>query len=102
MFRYAGIFCIALYILGWIAYLEISPSMGNVWWRQGPEGTKEFCPWGIWATAVAPFKRGHGIFWWPTFWDINPWPVLGIMIGVAVYWWFNENACLVSENSYIV
>ena len=79
MFRYAAFFAITAYILGWIAYLEVSPSMGNVWWRTNAEGHKEFTPWGIWATAAAPFKRGHGIFWTPAFWDINPWPLLGIL-----------------------
>ncbi len=76
MFRYAVCFAV-LYILGWIAYLELSPTLGNIWWRQGAEGLKEFCPWGIWATAIAPFR--HVAFWHPSFWDMNPWPVLVIL-----------------------
>jgi hypothetical protein len=87
MFKWMGI-ATALYLVAWIVYLEVSPSMGNVWWRTGTTGAKEFTPWGIWATVIAPFKRGHGILWTPTFWDVNPWPVLGILgfIGTVSLW----------------
>ncbi len=76
MFRYVVCFAV-LYVLGWIAYLELSPTLGNIWWRRNAEGLKEFCPWGIWATAIAPFR--HAAFWHPSFWDMNPWPVLVIL-----------------------
>lgn len=72
-------FSILAYLLGWAAYLELSPSMGNVWWRTTAEGTKAFHPSGLWATAIAPFKAGHEMFWYPSFWDVNPWPVLGLL-----------------------
>lgn len=82
MFKWLGI--AAVYLVAWVLYLE-SPSMGNVWWRTGATGAKEFTPWGIWATAVAPFRKGHGVLWTPAFWDVNPWPVLGF-IGMGYLW----------------
>lgn len=86
MFRYICVLAILGYIIGWVAYLELSPSMGNVWWRINTLGVKEFTPWGIWATAIAPFKQGHGLFWTPAFWDVNPWPALGIIVFIIMYW----------------
>lgn len=84
MFKFLLVFGILLtYGLAWAAYLELSPSMGNVWWRTTSEGSKEFCPWGLWATAVAPFKQGHTLFWHPSFWDINPWPALLLLGGLS-------------------
>lgn len=87
----------ALYLVVWVLYLE-SPVMGNVWWRTGSAGSKEFTPWGIWATAAAPFKRGHGVLWTPAFWDVNPWPILGILVGLGV--WFNETNKVELENCH--
>jgi hypothetical protein len=85
MFKYIGLIGILVYVLGWIAYLELSPTLGNIWWRTNSEGMKEFCPWGIWATAIAPFKRDHEAFWHPSFWDMNPWPVLGMLVIVSMF-----------------
>lgn len=93
MFKWVGI-AAAVYLIAWALYLEISPSMGNVWWRTGTTGAKEFAPWGIWAAAVAPFKWGHGVLWTPAFWDVNPWPVLGMMglLSMAFLWYHEDTA----------
>ena len=49
---------------GYVGYLELCPSMGNIWWRDG-----HFSPKGIYNCVFYPFKNIR--MWWPDMWDIN-------------------------------
>ena len=68
---------LAMTTLGYLAHIEYSPGMGNVWWREG-----RFCPKGAWKVMIFPFSEPA--MWYPEFWDLN-YPVWMAVTVVAVY-----------------
>jgi hypothetical protein len=51
------------------AYVELNPSMTNIWWRINSEGVKQIRIENLYALMLAPFK--YSFYWYPTTWDIN-------------------------------
>jgi hypothetical protein len=47
-----------------IFYIQFSPHMGNIWWRNG-----YFSPIGAFKVMIYPFQ--NILMWQPEFWDIN-------------------------------
>ena len=45
-------------------YIQFSPHMGNIWWRNG-----YFSPMGAVKVIIYPFQ--NILMWQPEFWDIN-------------------------------
>ena len=58
-----------LVFLLWVFYLEINPSITNVWLRPNEKGDITFCPQNIFNFLIQPFKCLW--MWNPRFWDIN-------------------------------
>jgi hypothetical protein len=81
MFRYVGI--VGLFFV-WLAHLELSPRLGNIWLRRDAEGVLRFSPGGLKALFVAPWHTRE--LWSPLFWDVNPWPVLASLSILGVLW----------------
>ena len=79
MFRCVGIVGLCL---AWLAYLELSPTLGNIWLRRDAEGVLRFAPGGLKALLIAPWHTWE--LWWPSFWDINPWPFIFLCISMLV------------------
>jgi hypothetical protein len=84
MFRYVGLVGL---VVTWLAYLELSPRLGNIWLRYDAEGVRRFAIGGLKALFVAPFHTKE--LWSPTFWDVNPWPALAglsILVVASLLW----------------
>jgi hypothetical protein len=60
-------------------YVQLDPSMGNIWLRPDSDGTQVFCPLGLIDLILAPLKPDKLYFWEPHFWPIN------IFIYIIVY-----------------
>tara|TARA_E500000178_G_C16992439_1_gene741520 strand:+ start:191 stop:517 length:327 start_codon:yes stop_codon:yes gene_type:complete len=58
-----------IYFIIFIAYLEISPKLKNVWIRCNSDNVLQICPAGIWNMLKKPFSNIY--FWYPQFWDLN-------------------------------
>ena len=52
-------------------YVELDPTMGNIWLRQDSDGNQVFCPLGLVELICAPLQSDKAYFWQPTFWPIN-------------------------------
>ena len=52
-------------------YVQLDPSMGNIWLRPDSDGTQVFCPLGLVDLILAPLKPDKLYFWEPHFWPIN-------------------------------
>jgi hypothetical protein len=84
MFKYVGVIGIVLGTLAWLAYLEVSPRLGNIWLRQDAEGNRQFSPGGLKALLVAPWYTKE--LWSPSFWDVNPWVLMGVLSILGAAW----------------
>jgi hypothetical protein len=84
MFRCVGILGFAGMVIVWLAYLELSPRLGNIWLRPDAEGVRRFAPGGLKALFVAPWRTWE--LWSPAFWDVNPWPAICILGVPALLW----------------
>jgi hypothetical protein len=73
MFKYIGVYCIV-----WLAYLELSPRLGNIWLRRDAEGVQRISIGSLKALLAAPWYTTE--LWWPSYWDVNPWPVLALIV----------------------
>jgi hypothetical protein len=69
-----------LITVGFIAYLELSPGMGNIWYRNN-----RLMPIGALRVMIYPFKNRQ--MWWPGVWDINypVWLIFGYLLQYFVY-----------------
>ena len=52
-------------------YVQLDPSMGNIWLRPDSDGNQVFCPLGLVDLILAPLQKDKAYFWEPTFWSIN-------------------------------
>ena len=64
---YHLIFVFIIYSL----YVQLSPTMGNIWLRSNSEGDPIFCPLNLFELMVAPLQSDKLYFWEPHFWPIN-------------------------------
>jgi hypothetical protein len=58
-----------LYFFIFIGYLELSPSLGNMWYRTDSMGIKRFHPNTIIRIIIKPLY--NLLYWHPLVWDIN-------------------------------
>ena len=52
-------------------YVQLSPTMGNIWMREDSSGNLVFCPLGLLHLCVAPLNTDKMYLWEPVFWPIN-------------------------------
>jgi len=70
------LFITLLYLL----YVQFSPQMGNIWWRND-----YFSPMGGIHLMIYPLKEIQ--MWFPEFWDINYfiWLLFGVCIYITIF-----------------
>jgi len=64
--------------VGYIAYLELSPGLGNIWWRNG-----QLMPMSILRMAIYALREPR--IWLPDMWDLNYFVWLGSGILITRY-----------------
>ena len=52
-----------------LSYLELSPKLGNIWYRVAEDGKKHINLGSLKEFFTKPFT--NSFFWWPKYWDIN-------------------------------
>ena len=62
---------ILLYTLLFACYLELNPSLTNIWYRVGSDGNKHIYPSNLFYFIIKPFTMKE--LWYMEFWDINYW-----------------------------
>ena len=62
MIIYLGYF---LLLTGYLLYIQFSPGMGNIWYRNG----EYFSPMGAVRMLISPFQERY--MWNIEFWDLN-------------------------------
>ena len=62
-----------------ILYLEVSPKLGNIWFRYSSEGVRTIQPDSLAHFLSYPFK--NKLFWKPENWDLNFLAVSGMVGG---------------------
>lgn len=69
------ILAILVTTLFFLLYIQYSPGMGNIWYRNN----EYFSPMGAVNVMIFPFRNLQ--MWYPTMWDINyiMWLLLGII-----------------------
>ena len=69
------ILAILVTTLIFLLYIQYSPGMGNIWYRNN----EYFSPMGAVNVMIFPFRNLQ--MWYPTMWDINyiMWLLLGIV-----------------------
>lgn len=76
------LFSIAIYTIFFAAYLELSPRIGNVWYRMGVDGYRHVRLENLWAFLVKPLTMIE--LWYPWNWDINY--IVGVLLVVILYY----------------
>jgi hypothetical protein len=71
------LFTIFIITLLFLLYIQYSPGMGNIWYRNN----EYFSPMGALYVMVFPFQNVQ--MWYPTMWDINY--IMWLLIGVFVH-----------------
>lgn len=75
---------IVLYTLFFAIYLEINPSLTNIWYRTGSDGEKHIYLSNYFYFIMKPFTMKE--LWYPEFWDCNFW--IGLIIILIIYLFF--------------
>jgi hypothetical protein len=52
-------------------YVQLSPTMGNIWLRTNAENDQIFCPFNLLELIISPLYPDRFYFWEPHFWPIN-------------------------------
>ena len=52
-------------------YVQLSPTMGNIWLRINADNEQIFCPLGLIELIISPLYPDRFYFWEPHFWPIN-------------------------------
>ena len=52
-------------------YVQLSPTMGNIWVREDSDGNLVFCPLGLLHLCIAPLHPDNMYLWEASFWPIN-------------------------------
>lgn len=71
------LFTIFIITLLFLLYIQYSPGMGNIWYRNN----EYFSPMGALRVMIFPFQNVQ--MWYPTMWDINY--IMWLLIGVFVH-----------------
>jgi len=71
------ILTIFIITLLFLLYIQYSPGMGNIWYRNN----EYFSPMGALRVMVFPFRNIQ--MWYPTMWDINY--IMWLLLGVFIY-----------------
>ena len=71
------ILTIFIITLLFLLYIQYSPGMGNIWYRNN----EYFSPMGALHVMVFPFQNVQ--MWYPTMWDINY--IMWLLLGVFIY-----------------
>jgi hypothetical protein len=80
-----NLICIVLlYTLFFALYLELNPSITNVWYRTGSDGLKHIYPSNLFYFIIEPIKTKE--LWFPEFLDCNYF--FGLFIVLFVYLMF--------------
>lgn len=58
-----------IYFVVFSAYLELSPKLGNIWYRIQDDGIRRINPSYLFKFIILPFK--HIWMWYPINWDLN-------------------------------
>jgi len=58
-----------VYLVFFSIYLEVSPTLRNIWIRRDSTNVIHFRPSGVLLMLLKPFT--NIFFWYPSFWDIN-------------------------------
>jgi hypothetical protein len=66
-----------IYTIAFASYLELSPQIGNVWYRMGADGIRHIRPENLLAFMVKPLSMVE--LWYPHNWDINYFAGLAII-----------------------
>lgn len=74
------ILAILVTTLIFLLYIQYSPGMGNIWYRNN----EYFSPMGAVNVMIFPFRNLQ--MWYPTMWDINyiMWLLLGIVSNLFI------------------
>jgi hypothetical protein len=72
-----------IYFIFFLAYLEINPSITNVWYRIGVDGARHINLPSLWNFITKPFSMIE--LWYPQNWDINYF-VGAIILSIAIYY----------------
>lgn len=72
--------------IGYLLYIQFSPQMGNIWWRND-----YFSPLGAFKVIIYPLQESK--MWLPEFWDINYfiWLIVGLLLYVLCSKLYNKN-----------
>jgi hypothetical protein len=60
-----------IYLVIFASYLELNPSITNVWYRIEDDGQKHFRLVNLFNFIIQPFYIKE--LWYPKFWDLNFW-----------------------------
>jgi hypothetical protein len=82
-----NLICIVLvYTLFFALYLELNPSITNIWYRTGSDGLKHICPSSLFHFIIEPIKTKE--LWYPKFLDCNYF--FGLFIIFIFFIFFNQ------------
>jgi len=90
MIFYLGFF---LLVLGYLIYIQFSPGMGNIWYRND----EYFSPIGAVKMILSPFYVKE--LWRPEFWDIN-FIVWSLFYIIAYFWYFSKYTIYLYERIF--
>ena len=71
---------IPVYFGFFLTYLELSPKLGNIWYRIAEDGKRHINLGSLKEFFIKPFT--NSFFWWPQYWDINIY--IGLCITIVI------------------
>ena len=57
------------YFIFFALYLELNPSITNIWYRYSDDGLRHFYPLNLFSFIIEPFYKIE--LWYPSYWDLN-------------------------------
>lgn len=72
-----------IYFIFFLVYLELNPSITNVWYRIGVDGARHINLPSLWHFITKPFSMIE--LWYPQNWDINYF-IGAIILSIAIYY----------------
>ena len=73
---------IIIYFIIFSFYLELNPSITNIWYRFMDDGKRHIQLWNLIDFIIEPFRKKE--LWYPEFWDLNFF--IGIFILIFTYY----------------
>ena len=68
---YKILFHFVIIFIAYSLYVQLSPTMGNIWLRTNADNEQIFCPLGLIELIISPLYPDRFYFWEPHFWPIN-------------------------------